>query len=60
MHVESVSLDDVEIPHFVLEMFVDKFIKPKYPSIGIDSKFRLRDRLDTASVGLHTLTVTQK
>jgi hypothetical protein len=60
VHVESVSLDDVEIPHFVLEMFVDKFIKPKYPSIGIDSKFRLRDRLDTASVGLHTLTVTQK
>jgi hypothetical protein len=60
VHVESVSLDDVDIPHFVLEMFVDKFLRPKYPNIGIDSKFRLRDRLDTASVGLHTLTVTQK
>ncbi|MCU1298909.1 MAG: hypothetical protein JWO91_3187 [Acidobacteriaceae bacterium] len=60
VHVESVSLDDVEIPRFVLQMFVDKYLKPKYPNIGLDSKFALPDRLDTASVGLHTLTVTQK
>jgi hypothetical protein len=60
VHVESVSLDDIDIPHFVLEMFVDKFLKPKYPNIGVDSRFPLRQRLDTASVGLHTLTVTQK
>jgi hypothetical protein len=60
VHVESVSLDDIDIPHFVLEMFVDKFLKPKYPNIGVDSRFRLRQRLDTASVGLHSLTVTQK
>jgi hypothetical protein len=60
VHVESVSLDDVEIPRFVLQMFVDKYLKPKYPNIGLDSKFVLPDRLDTASVGLHTLTVTQK
>jgi hypothetical protein len=60
VHVESVSLDDVEIPRFVLQMFVDKYLKPKYPTIGLDSRFALPDRLDTASVGLHTLTVTQK
>jgi hypothetical protein len=60
VHVESVSLDDVEIPRFVLQMFVDKYLKPKYPNIGLDSRFVLPDRLDTASVGLHSLSVTQK
>jgi hypothetical protein len=58
--VESVSLDDVEIPRFVLQMFVDKYLKSKYRNIGLDSRFVLPDHLDTASVGLHTLTVTQK
>jgi hypothetical protein len=60
VHVDSVSLDGVEAPHFVLELFVEKFLTPKYPQIGIDSQFALPDRVDTATVGLHQLAVTQK
>ena len=60
VHVDSVSLDGVEVPHFVLELFVEKYLTPKYPQIGIDSQFALPDRIDTATVGLHQLTVTQK
>jgi len=60
VHVDSVSLDGVEVPHFLLELFVDKFLTPKYPQIGIDSQFALPDRIDTAAVGDHQLTVTQK
>jgi len=60
VHVDSVSLDGVEVPHFVLELFVDKFLTPKYPQIGIDSQFALPDRIDTATVGEHQLAVTQK
>ena len=60
VHVDSVSLDGVEVPHFVLELFVDKFLTPKYPQIGIDSQFALPDRIDTATVGEHVMTVTQK
>ena len=60
VHVESVSLDGVDIPQFVLELFVEKFLQPKYPQIGIDSRFRLPNRIDTAEVGLHTITLTQK
>jgi hypothetical protein len=60
VHVDSVALDGVEIPHFVLELFVEKFLTPKYPRIGLDSQFTLPDRIDTAVVGLHKLTVTQK
>ncbi len=58
--VDSVSLDGIEIPQFVLELFVEKYLRPKYPQIGVDSQFALPDRIDTAAVGLHKLTVTQK
>lgn len=60
VHVNSVSLDNVEIPRFVLQLFVDKYLKPKYPGVGLDSRFKLPHRVDTATVGLHKLTVTQK
>ena len=60
VNVDSVSLDGVEIPRFALEMFVEKYLQPKYPGVGLDSKFTLPDRIDTAKVGLNKLTITQK
>lgn len=60
VHTDSVSLDGVEVPHFVLELFVEKFLTPKNPQIGIDSQFALPDRIDAAVVGEHQLTIVQK
>lgn len=60
VHVDSVSLDGVEVPHFILELFVEKFLTPKYPQIGIDSQFAMPDRIDTAVVGDHQMTLSQK
>jgi len=60
VHVDSVSLDGVEVPQFVLQLFVEKYLKPKYPNIGLDSRFALPARLDAATVGLHRVTITQK
>ena len=60
VEVSSVSLDDVEIPRFALQLFVDKYIQPKYPNVGLNSRFAMSDRIDTATVDLHKLTVTQK
>ena len=60
VHVDTVSLDGVEVPRFVLQLFVENFLQPKYPQFGLDSRFALPDRLDTAKVGLHQLAVTQK
>ena len=60
VNVDSVSLDGVEIPRFALQMFVEKYLQPKYPGVGLDSRFALPDRIDTAKVGLHKLTITQK
>jgi len=60
VHVDSVSLDGVEVPQFALEMFVDKYLQPKYPYLGIDSRFALPERVDSATAGQHNVTLTQK
>lgn len=60
VHVDSVSLDGVEVPNFVLQLFVEKYIQPRNPNIGIDSRFKLPDRIDGAVVGLHQVTLVQK
>ena len=58
--VQSVSLDGVEVPKFILELFVEKFIQPKYPYVGLNSRFALPDRIDSAVVGEQNLSVTQE
>ena len=60
VHVDSVSLDGVEVPQFVLELFVEKYLKPRYPNIGLDSRFALPARVDSATVGLHKVALTQE
>jgi hypothetical protein len=60
VHVDSVRLDGVEIPRFALQLFVDKYLQPKYPDVGLDSRFKLPDRIDSATVGVHKLSVVQK
>jgi len=60
VHIDSVSLDGVEIPQMMLDYFVEKYVTPKHPGIGIDSTFALPDRIDTATIGSHQLTVIQK
>jgi len=60
VHVDSVSIDGIEVPRFALELFVEKYLQPKYPQIGLDSRFALPDRIDTATVGEHQVTITQK
>lgn len=60
VHVDSVSIDNIQVPRFVLQMFADKFLTPKYPDLGLDSQFALPDRIDTATVGKHEITIIQK
>jgi hypothetical protein len=60
VHVDSVSLDGVEVPRFALELFVEKYIQPRVPEVGMDSVFDLPDKIDVAVVGQHTLALTQK
>ena len=60
VQVQSVSLDGTQIPRAALEYLVDHYVKPKYPDAGMDSRFRMGYRIDSAEVGTHKLTIRQK
>jgi hypothetical protein len=60
VHIDSVSLDGVAVPRMALEYFVDRYIHPKYPDLGIDSTFKLPNRIDRADVGSHEVTLVQR
>jgi hypothetical protein len=60
VHIREVDIDEFSVPRIALEYFVSKYISPKYPNIGIDSQFPMNDRVDTATVGYHKLTLVQK
>jgi hypothetical protein len=42
VQVDSASLDGVQIPRFVLQLFVEKYLRSKYPQVGLDSRGTLR------------------
>ena len=60
VHVDRVMIDNVEVPEIALEFFVDRYIKPKHPELGIDSRIQMPDRIDSAVIGQHRVTVVQK
>lgn len=60
VHARTVSIDGINVPRMALEYFINKYLKPKYPNVGIDSEFQLPDKIDIAVAGYHKLTVTQK
>ncbi len=60
VHVDGVALDGVEVPQVALEFFIDRYIKPKHPELGIDSRFRMPSRIDTAVVGQRQVTIVQR
>jgi hypothetical protein len=59
-HIDSVSLDGSQIPRFLLEMFVERMLQPKYPQASLDPTFKLLERIDLVTLGEHKATVTQK
>lgn len=60
VHIKSVKLDGITVPRAALNFFVDRYVKPKHPELGLDSTFGLPARIDSAVVGNRVLTVRQK
>ena len=60
VHVRTVSIDGFEAPRIAVEYFLSKYVTPKYPDVAMNSTFKLQDRIDTAIIGYHKLTMTQK
>jgi hypothetical protein len=60
VHIDRVSLDGVEVPPIALEFFIDRYLKPKHPEIGLDSRFQMPDRIDTAVAAQRQVTIVQR
>jgi len=60
VQVNSVAIDEIEVPRFILQLFVEKYVTPRYPGVGLDSTFALPDKIETATVGQHKLTIVQR
>ena len=60
VNVQTVTLDGMEIPRAALEFFVQKFLQPKYPEADLDAVFGMPNRVDSAVVGEHQVTFTQR
>jgi hypothetical protein len=60
VHIDSIEIDGVTVPRMALQFFIDRYLQPKYPNVGMDSIFNLPERIDTARIGDHQLIITQK
>ena len=60
VNIQSVSIDGVGVPRLALELFVNKYVKPKYPNVGLENEFRMPDRIDTATLGNDSALITQR
>ena len=58
--VDSVAIDDVNVPRMALQFFADRYLRPRYPNAGLNTRFQMPSRIDTATVGAQQLAVTQK
>ena len=58
--IESVSLDGLEIPPAALELFVEKYLQPKWPEADLDAVFGMPNRVDAVTVGDHRVTFVQR
>jgi len=60
INVNSVAVDGIPIPRIALQLFVDKYIKPKYPNIGLETRFALPERIYDAKISEGMVTLTQR
>ncbi len=60
IHVQSIELDGVAVPQFLLQLFVEHYITTKYPNVGMTSTFKLPLRIDSAVVDTGRVRLMQK
>jgi hypothetical protein len=58
--VESVAINGRRVPRQALEFFLSRYVTPRYPSVGMESRFPMPARIATATVEEARLVVVQK
>ena len=60
IQVQSIQLDGSEVPRWALEFFVQHYITPKYPNVGMTTTFKLPLRIESAVVDTGRVRLVQK
>jgi hypothetical protein len=58
--VQTVEMDDVAIPQWALEFFLQHYITPKYHNVGMTSTFPIPLRVQTATVEAGKVRLEQR
>jgi hypothetical protein len=53
-------LDGSEVPRWALEFFVQHYITPKYPNVGMTTTFKLPLRIESAVVDTGRVRLVQR
>jgi hypothetical protein len=60
VRVESVNIDGMNVPRMALQMFVNHYVKPKYPNVDLDAEYKLPARIDAATIKTQQGVIVQK
>ncbi len=60
VRVESLNIDGMNVPRMALQMFVNHYVKPKYPNVDLDAEYKLPTRIDTATIKTQQGVIAQK
>jgi hypothetical protein len=60
VRVESVTIDGMNVPRMALQMFVNHYVKPKYPNVDLDAEYKLPVRMDSATIKTQEGVIVQK
>ena len=50
IRTQTVELDNVAVPQWALEFFLQRYVTPRYPNVGMTSTFKLPLRIQTATI----------
>ena len=60
IRVQTVAIDDIEVPQMALQFFAQHYITPRYPNVGVTSSFKLPLRIDSAVVEAGRVRLVQR
>lgn len=60
VRVDSVVIDGMNVPRMALQMFVNHYVKPKYPNVDLDAEYKLPTRIETATIKTQEGVIVQR
>ena len=57
---QTVELDNVAVPEWALEFFVQRYLTPRYPNVGMTSTFKMHLRIQTARIETGKVVLEQR